>query len=337
MSDNNRDQLIDPSILDTSGADDGDGIPSFLRRAHNEAPTGGTHTLMQAAGNTTESHEPTREDDEAELAAMDEQEETTSALTPPENHAPAPSHAPIGHNAPPPSPEEMKKDFFKDLKSYGKQSGLGSAALPRLALRVIRAAADGLISLDKPVAGSGNKDDAALIYEAYTAEDSKHAEHTAGGAKANASKLRQLIALGCMTTVDGVVVADRAVALREELEGAELKPKPLYAGLVDVARKQIDTDTMLTDDAIKEALTKTAAEKTVEKEWAKVKKTVEGLVSGENAHGLKDQSPEAVQIQELVSAYVASFGVADQKSKLVAALVDQGYSEDRAYEIVHGA
>ena len=242
--------------------------------------------------------------------------------------------ATAGHNGP--TPEEMKKEFFKDLKKYGADSGKGSAALPRLALRVIRAAADGLISLEKPVSGAGGKDDATLIYEAYTAEDSKQAEHTAGGAKANASKLRQLIALGCMTAVDGVVVADRAVKLREKMEDDELKPKPLYAALVDVARKQIDVDTMLSDDSIIDAMSKTPAEKSVEKEWAKVKKTVEGLVTGENAAGLKDNSPEAIQIQELVSSYVTKFETGGKQRALIVALVEQGYSEARATEIVCG-
>ena len=80
-----------------------------------------------------------------------------------------------------------------------------------LACRVLRAAADGVLSTAKPL--GGGKDDATLIYEAYTAMDSKHSEHTAGGAKANASKVRQIIGMGCMTTIlDPVAVGDEGSA-----------------------------------------------------------------------------------------------------------------------------
>ena len=239
-----------------------------------------------------------------------------------------------GHNEPPPTPEEMRKDFFKDVNKFGKESGVGSSALARLGLRCVRAAADGLISIEKPT--KGGKDDATVIYEAYTASDSKHAEHTAGGSKANASKLRQLIALGCMTTCDGVEVASNTVRLREEMEGQELKPKALFAGLVDVARAQLEVDSALSDDTIKEALTKTTADKTLEKEWKAVAKKIEGLVTGENAAKLKDQSPEAVQIQELVSAYVVKFDVDNSDKELVKAMIAKGYTEAQAEEMVYG-
>ena len=167
----------------------------------------------------------------------------------------------IGHNQPA-SLEEMRRDLFKDVNKFGKASGEGASALGRLGLRALRAAADGILSTAKPQ--GGGKDDATLIYEAYAAMDSKHAEHTAGGAKANASKLRQIIGMGCMTTLsDPVAVGDRTVRIRDQMEAAELKPKALFAALVDVAREQQASDTELTDDAIKGCLTKTKTDKTL--------------------------------------------------------------------------
>lgn len=247
---------------------------------------------------------------------------------------PAPEHAQIGDNMAPMDQEELRKEFHKNIRAFGRASGEGSSALPRLALAVVRAAADGLISTEKP--RGGGKDDATIIYETYTAEDSKKAEHSAGGAKANASKLRQLIAMGCMTTCDPVDVADRTVRAWNEMVGAELKPKPLYAGLVDVARAQVENDKGLTDEAIKEALTKTPAEKSVEKEWTAIKKKIDGLVSGENSAGLKDQSPEAIKISEMVTEHVNRFETTAADESFIEMCMARGYTRAQAEEMAAG-
>jgi hypothetical protein len=233
----------------------------------------------------------------------------------------------------PADPAEMRRDFFKDVNKFGKESGVGASALGRLGMRALRAAADGLLSIAKPQ--GGGKDDATLVYEAYTSMDSKHAEHTAGGAKANASKLRQVIGMGCMTTIsDPVAIGNRVVRIREEMEGADLKPKALFAALVDVARDQQASDTELTDDAIRAACTKTKADKSLEKEWEAIAKRVEGLVTGENAAKLKDQSPRAIQIQELVTEHIKQYKSDGARDELVEALMEKGYTRAMAENIV---
>lgn len=245
----------------------------------------------------------------------------------------APEHAPIGHNQAPPEPmtaEDMIKAFNRDIAQLGKDSGKGAAALPRLGLRVVRAAADGLISTEKPKAGE--KSDAVRIYEAYAANDSKHSEHTNGGLKANAAKLNALIGLGCMTTVDGVEVADRVVSLRDKMEEEELKPKALFAGLVDAARAQMSVDTALTDDAIREALTKTKADKTLEKEWQAINKRVEKLIAGEGPDGLKDQSESALKIGEMIHEHLNAFVDDSVKEDFVAACMERGMTRAQADE-----
>lgn len=251
----------------------------------------------------------------------------------------APEHAPavegnLAHNNASNQPVDLSKDFFSDVRKLGRASGEGSSALPRLALRVIRAAADGVLSTEKP---AGGKDDATIIYEAYTAEDSKKAEHSAGGAKANASKLRQLITMGCMTTCDPVDVADRAVKVWNDMVAQELKPKPLYAGLVDVARAQCDQDVALTDAAIGEALTKTPAEKSVEKEWKAIQKKVTSLVTGENSAGLKDQSEEALRIAKLVDEHVMQYEAQSLDQNFIALCMERGYTKAQAEDLARGA
>ena len=232
----------------------------------------------------------------------------------------------------PASPEEMRKDFFKDVNKFGKASGEGASALGRLGLRALRAAADSILTTVKPT--QGGKDDATLVYEAYASQDSKHAEHTAGGAKANASKLRQIVGMGCMTTCDPVAVGDKVVRLREQMEAAELKPKALFAALVDVAREQQASDTELTDDAIKVCLTKTPAEKTLEKEWAAVLKKVEGLISGENPAGLKDQSEGALAVGMALSDHVKNYAFEGTRRVRIEGMVEVGYTLAQATAIV---
>ena len=247
-------------------------------------------------------------------------------------HAP-PVEGDLAHDNTTNQPEDLSKEFFADIRKFGRQSGEGASALPRLALRVIRAAADGILGTEKP---TGGKDDATIIYEAYTAEDSKKAEHSAGGAKANASKLRQLITMGCMTTCDPVDVADRAVRKWNEMTAQELKPKPLYAGLVDVARAQCSQDVALTDDGIEEALTKTPAEKSVEKEWKSIQKKVTGLVSGENSAGLKDQSDMALAIAKMVDEHVTHYEVAGLDQNFIALCMERGYTKAQAEDLARG-
>jgi hypothetical protein len=238
----------------------------------------------------------------------------------------------IGHNQPA-DPAEMRRDLFKDVNKFGKASGEGASALGRLGLRVLRAAADGILSTAKPQ--GGGKDDATLVYEAYTAMDSKHAEHTAGGAKANASKLRQVIAMGCMTTLsDPVAVGDRCVAIRERMEGADLKPKALFAALVDVAREQISSDTELTDAQIEAACTKSKTEKTLEKEWQAIHKKVEGLITGEASHGLKDNSDTALKIAELVDERLKQYKRDETRDDLIETMMERGYTRAQAESIV---
>lgn len=239
---------------------------------------------------------------------------------------------PSTHNMPA-DPAKMRREFFSDVNKFGKASGEGASALGRLGLRSLRAAADGILSTAKPQ--SGGKDDATLVYEAYAAMDSKHAEHTAGGAKANASKLRQIIGMGCMTTLsDPVAIGDKVVRIREEMEGADLKPKALFAGLVDVARDQQASDVELTDAAIRGCLTKSKADKTLEKEWEAIGKRIDKLVTGEGADGLKDQSPEAIQIQELVSDKIKNYKSEGTRNDRIEDMMENGYTRAQAIAIV---
>lgn len=368
----NGNSVVDLDDLQ-SGLDQG--IPDFLRRNENNEPVGAIadrdkgevenpvfDTQVNEEGQTelTVEQVPPMSSDDVAMEVLNnlEAQITSGGTTVPQEevaHSPermhpedalqaaadrAQDHAlngdqgtpEIGHNQPA-DPEEMRREFFKDINKFGKASGEGASALGRLGLRCLRAAADGLISCEKPPKGS--KDDSTLIYEAYTAMDSKHSEHTPGGAKANASKLRQIVAMGCMTTLsDPVAIGNRVVRIHEKMTDAELKPKALFAGLVDVARTQQASDTELTDAAIQECLTKTKADKTIEKEWEAIYKRTEALITGEGSHGLKDTSDAAHKICELIGEHVKQYKSDGTRQERIDDMMELGYTKEQAIAII---
>lgn len=251
-------------------------------------------------------------------------------------HAPA-AGGDLAHdntsNQPPMTPEEHAKAFWKSVSKLGAQSGEGSSALPKLYLAAARAADDGLISAEKTT-GPGAKDDATRIYEAYCEADSKKAEHTAGGAKANASKLRQVIQAAGMTTADFVTTATKLIDRRNALVEAEVKCKALAPAIVDAAREQLKQDDDLTDDQIEDVCRVTPKERTLEEELKSIQKKVEDLVTGEGKHKLKDQDPRMIQISELIADRVKSFGVKRGDDEFIKLAVERGYTEEQAVNLL---
>lgn len=188
------------------------------------------------------------------------------------------------------------KDFMKDVRRYGAESAAGRDALPHLALRVVQAAADGLIDAD----------DAETVYKAYINADQRRAaiERTPAGRKAQVSKLRQLVALGCLTTVDGfVVITDAKEVLEKAYEKGEGKIKSAYAYFVDVARAQLKQDTPLSKEAMWELVYKGEPNpKTLEGELERVLKILNGLITGENKDNIRDDHEDVEAAYHLIDS-----------------------------------
>lgn len=192
-------------------------------------------------------------------------------------------------------------DLMAQVEQLGIDAALGKDSLPKLAHAVVRAAADGVIDATEKDA-QGN-DAAHRLYSKYAASEGTKAlhEHSAGSAKAQISKLRQLINMGAMTTIDAVVVMQAAYEVREELRGSDAKLKPAYAFYVDIAREQQKSDTELTREALEELAVKPgAADKTLEGELKRAMKILEGLVTGENNHNLRDDSELTIAAFEAI-------------------------------------
>jgi hypothetical protein len=186
--------------------------------------------------------------------------------------------------------DTRRNDFMKQVGALGRESALGKDSLPKLAHAVVKAAADGVIDADEK--NDKGDDIATIIYENYARNESTKAihEHSKSGVKANASKLRQLIRMGVMTTVDAVEVMQAAFEAREAAIADDVKVKSAYPFYVDVARKQLETDKPLTAEELAEIVRKPeAAPKELEKELQAILKRLEGIVSGENKAGLRDE------------------------------------------------
>jgi hypothetical protein len=211
--------------------------------------------------------------------------------------------------------DTRRDDLVKEVTSLGAEAALGKDSLPKLAHRVVRAAADGVVGTGKD---SDKRDDAAKLYEDYVKGASKKAihEHTDGGVKAQVSKLRKLIEMGSMTIIDPVDVMNRAHAVRQKLQEAGVDLKPAYASYVDLAREQLDSPGAALDDAAIEGVVSKAPpkEKTVEKELEAIHRRVEKLVTGEG--GLKHQTPELIQAEELLRTALAALMVASEQTQL---------------------
>lgn len=180
-------------------------------------------------------------------------------------------------------------DLMKQVTTLGTEASLGRDSLPKLAHAVVKAASDGVIDLETK--DSKGNDAAVQIYEKYAAAESKKAlhEHSTGGKKANISKLRQLITMGVMSTIDAHEVMQRAFQARENMLADDNKVKSSYPFYVDVARAQIASKTALTDRDLENISLKDGPkERDLEAYLKTALKVLENLVTGENKEKIKD-------------------------------------------------
>lgn len=216
-----------------------------------------------------------------------------------------------------PKNDKRRADLNKFVKKLGEEAALGKDSLPKLAHAVVQAAADGVIT----------PDDAKALYTRYAEAESNKAlhEHSVGGLNANISKLRQLIVMGCMTTIDAPSVMQAAYDERakyiEETAGAEGADRPkfksAYPFYIDLARAQQKSDTPLAAEHMRELMVKPEPKgKELEGELKAILSRLEGLVTGENKAGLKDTHDNTEAAFHLLKERVDSFAKARLTLKL---------------------
>lgn len=205
--------------------------------------------------------------------------------------------------------DKRKSDLLRQVGKLGEEASLGRDSLPKLAHAVVRAAADGVIE------GA----DAEGIYTKYATAESKKAihEHSAGGKKANISKLRQLIEMGNMTTVDAVDVMQNAFDAREAMMADDNKVKPAYPFYVDVARAQLKSDKPLSKSTLESMACKDEPNaKTLEGELKRVMKVLEGLVTGDNRDKIKDEDENTEAAFQLIRDRLDKLATMRQREEL---------------------
>ena len=217
-------------------------------------------------------------------------------------------------------------DFLAEVRDFGRDEASGKDALPKLAMSVVRAVADSVVDLAKDKDGN---DAATRIYHEYVKAKTKKQIHdrSDAGLKANISKLRQLITFASNPKWDAVDVMNRAFTIRQDHEDDDIAVKPAYAAYVDVAREQLKQDTALSDEQIGVTVMATSKtrEVTLEGQLKKASKILEEIITGENKHGLKDQSPELIQSQELIQQKLAALMTTQAQREAVEKALAAGY------------
>jgi len=231
----------------------------------------------------------------------------------------------------------FRDEVLKDAKKLGGEAALGGDALPKLALRVLKAADDGIITTDKD--STTGKDDVDRIYEEYLEGYGKKAiyENTEQGKKANASKLRQVARLGIErgSKYDPIEAVDTMKNMREEAKAKDVKVKAMYPCIVDLARSQLKLDRQITREEIEEIITKREAEvKPVDEVLGKIRETLEKIVTGEHKSGMC-QDPRVVAAHDSLRDYLAGIEAAAEEEKNQQLLA--AYLEKRGLKLVPSA
>lgn len=218
------------------------------------------------------------------------------------------------------------QDFMGVVRDLGRDEAMGKDALPKLAVAFVRAVVDGVIDMGKD---SDGNDGAARVYFDYVKAKTKKQIHdrSDAGLKANISKLRQIGTFAASPKWDAVSVFNRAFTIRADHEKDDIAVKPAYAAFVDVAREQLKQDQELTDGeigAVVMASSKTK-EVTLEGQLQKAHKILEDIITGENKHGIKDQSQEVISAAEQISARLAALMTKRQQDEALEKAIAAGY------------
>ena len=218
-------------------------------------------------------------------------------------------------------------DLTADVREYGRLAAQGKDSLPMYAVRIVNAAADGVISTEKDANGV---DDAERLYTELVKAQSRKAvhEHTAAGLKANISKTRQLIIAASKPTCDFAGdVLPRTQTVRKEVlaKDPKAKVKSAYPAYVDAARAQNDQDDALSDEQLAEVVMKPeTTDPTLETIYEAIEKKLEGVISGENKHGLKDDNPLIVEAHGLIRQALAAMLVKTERAEFLAKAAELG-------------
>jgi hypothetical protein len=197
-------------------------------------------------------------------------------------------------------------DFKAFVREKAKEAALGGDALPAFAIGFVRAVYDGVIDVAKDANG---EDAATRWFKEYSAIQGKKAFHDRSKAsqKVQISKFKQLQDAASNPKYDFVDVLNRAITIRQTAIDDDIEVKSPFPAYVDCAREQKKLDDEMDDAMIFATVTKTEStrEVTVEGQLKKAQKIIDDLIAGEKNPGVMDNSPEVMQVGELLNTRIA--------------------------------
>lgn len=238
------------------------------------------------------------------------------------------------------TPAKMANDNrYTKIKAYartlGEDKAKGEDALPKLAVAIVKAAAEGYITGVKNIKSARKDDEGNVImldhvgelYEEYMEKAGTKAVHerSEDSIDVQISKARKFYELGALPLVDGIVVIDKCHEFYTEVNGVKKNKlsKGAYLFYQDVAKAQChkdNRDAILSDEAIKALMWKPeAGEKTVEGELKRALKILDDLVKGAGKQKLQDNDERTALARNLINERLAELS----KSAKVAALQAQ--------------
>jgi hypothetical protein len=221
--------------------------------------------------------------------------------------------------------DTREAEFDTFTREKGRESATGKDALPAWAIGFVRAVYDGVF----PTAKDANGEDAAMRkFKMYAASEGKKAYHdrSQGSQKAQVSKVRQLMNAAANPKYDFVDVLNRGITIRQEAIDAGIEVKSPFPAYVDLAREQLKQDDELDDATIYAVVIKNEVtrEVTVEGQLKKALKIVEDLIGGEKNPGVIDQSPEVLQVGELLNTRISEVVALREANEKVEKAIELG-------------
>jgi hypothetical protein len=206
-------------------------------------------------------------------------------------------------------------DLLSDVRSYARDKASGNDAWPKMIVRTVSAAADGVVS----------KDDAMMIVETFIEAQGKKAVHerSTDSVKKTKSEMTKVIEFGSLTTVDAVDVMGRAVTLYGNMQ---VEKKSAVNAYIQVVRNQLKSpDYALTDDEIEAAMAKDEAKaRTIEQQLKAALKAVEAAIKLNEESDTPIALEGATAAKSALEAQIATLARAAEIAKARAHLASLG-------------
>lgn len=206
-------------------------------------------------------------------------------------------------------------DLLSDVRSYARDKASGNDAWPKMIVRTVSAAADGVVS----------KDDAMMIVETFIEAQGKKAVHerSTDSVKKTKSEMTKVIEFGSLTTVDAVDVMGRAVTLYGNMQ---VEKKSAVNAYIQVVRNQLKSpDYALTDDEIEAAMAKDEAKaRTIEQQLKAALKAVEAAIKLNEESDAPIALEGATAAKSALEAQIATLARAAEIAKARAHLASLG-------------